>query len=65
MRTKSFQAARLGELFRRFKIATMPELKEALGTDVDVTVFRKLEIGYRSSIRIEEDTTPERDHALQ
>ena len=38
------------ELFRRSKIATMPELKEALGTDVDVTVFRKLkELGYRTS----------------
>lgn len=50
MRTKSFQAARLGELFRRFKIATMRDLKEALGTDVDVTVFRKLkELGYRTS----------------
>ena len=50
MRTESFQAARLVELLRRSKIATMPELKEALGTDVDVTVFRKLkELGYRTS----------------
>jgi len=32
------------------KIATMPELKMALGTEVDVTVFRKLrELAYRSS----------------
>jgi len=32
------------------KIATMPELKAALGTDVDLTVFRKLrELSYRSS----------------
>ena len=28
----------------------MPELKEALGTEVDVTVFRKLrEIAYRTA----------------
>ncbi len=32
------------------KVATMPELKEVLGTEVDVTVFRKLrELGYHSS----------------
>ena len=50
MRTESFQAAQLVDLFRRCKIATMPELQEALGTDVDVTVFRKLkELGYRTS----------------
>lgn len=50
MRTESFQAARLVELFRRLKIATMGELKEALGTDVDITVFRKLkELGYQTS----------------
>jgi hypothetical protein len=50
MRTESFHAARLVELFRRCKIATMAELKEALGTQVDVTVFRKLkEFGYRTS----------------
>lgn len=37
-------------LLLRQKIATMPELKEALGTDVDVTVFRKLrELAYRTS----------------
>ena len=50
MRTESFQPARLVELFRRCKIATMPELKAALGTEVDVTVFRKLkDLGYRTS----------------
>lgn len=38
------------DLLRRTTIATMPQLKEALGTDVDMTVFRKLrEIGYRTS----------------
>lgn len=50
MRTESFQPARLVELFRRCKITTMPELKAALGTEVDVTVFRKLkDLGYRTS----------------
>src|SRR5213593_1616198 len=50
MRTESFHADRLVELFRSGKIAMMPELKEALGTQVDVTVFRKLnELGYRTS----------------
>jgi hypothetical protein len=38
------------DLLVRKKIATMPELKAALGTDVDVTVFRKLrELAYHSS----------------
>lgn len=37
-------------LLRRRKVATMPELKEALGTEVDVTVFRKLRgLAYRTS----------------
>jgi hypothetical protein len=50
MRTEVFHAARLVELFRTRKIATMPELKAALGTKVDLTVFRKLqEVGYRTS----------------
>lgn len=35
---------------RRTQIATMPELKKALGTEVDVTVFRKLkQLAYRTS----------------
>ncbi|MGA8221469.1 MAG: hypothetical protein WB780_07415 [Candidatus Acidiferrales bacterium] len=50
MRTAAFHAARLVELFRTGKIATMAELKAALGTKVDLTVFRKLkELGYRTS----------------
>jgi hypothetical protein len=50
MRTESFHADRLAELFQSCKIATMPQLKEALGTQVDLTVFRKLkELGYRTS----------------
>lgn len=40
----------LRRLFLERKIATMPELKAALGTKVDMTVFRKLrELAYRSS----------------
>lgn len=33
---------RLLEVFRRQQVATLPELKAALGTAVDLTVFRKL-----------------------
>ncbi|MBM3749090.1 MAG: hypothetical protein FJW34_25275 [Acidobacteria bacterium] len=37
-------------MLRRTQIATMPELKQALGTAVDVTVFRKLkQLAYRTS----------------
>ena len=40
----------LVHFLKQNKIATLPELKAALGTPVDVTVFRKLkEIGYLSS----------------
>jgi hypothetical protein len=50
MRTESFHAADLAKALRRSKIATMPELKRALGTEVDVTVFRKLkQLAYRTS----------------
>ncbi|MGH7574752.1 MAG: hypothetical protein ACREM1_06445 [Longimicrobiales bacterium] len=43
-------ASEIRRLLRRRKIATMPELKEAVGTEVDVTVFRKLrELAYRTS----------------
>ncbi len=50
MRTESFHADRLAEVLQARKIATMPELKAALGTRVDLTVFRKLrELGYRTS----------------
>ena len=44
------EAEHLRALLRAQTIATMPELKAALGTDVDVTVFRKLrELAYHSS----------------
>jgi hypothetical protein len=50
MRTEQYHAYRLVELLRERKIATMPELKAVLKTDVDVTVFRKLrEVPYRTS----------------
>ena len=50
MRTESFLADDLAKALRHSKIATMPELKKALGTDVDVTVFRKLkQLAYRTS----------------
>ncbi|MFC1707442.1 hypothetical protein ACFL59_11630 [Planctomycetota bacterium] len=50
MATERFRAKDLRALLRRRTIATMEELKEALGTSVDVTVFRKLkELSYRTS----------------
>src|ERR1022692_3961190 len=50
MRTPSFLSDHLREFLRSRKIATLPELKLALGTTVDITVFRKLkELSYRSS----------------
>ena len=50
MRTTQFDATKLLALFKRRKIATMDEMKTALGTAADRTVFRKLlEFPYRSS----------------
>jgi len=50
MRTPSFLSDHLRKFLRLKKIATLPELKQALGTTVDTTVFRKLkELSYRSS----------------
>jgi hypothetical protein len=42
MRPLSFRSDALRTLLRRNKIATLDDLKQALGTAVDVTVFRKL-----------------------
>lgn len=42
MRPLSFRSDVLRSLLLRSKIATLDELKQALGTPVDVTVFRKL-----------------------
>lgn len=50
MRTETFKAETLTRLLEQRKVATMGELKHALGTAVDMTVFRKLrEIPYLSS----------------
>src|SRR5689334_7558497 len=42
MKTVRFVLQPLLDLFARLRAVTMPEMKAALGTDVDVTVFRKL-----------------------
>jgi len=42
MRSIRFALPPLLDLFRRLRAVTMPEMKAALGTRVDVTVFRKL-----------------------
>jgi hypothetical protein len=50
MNVERFKAADLKPLFKRRGVLTMSELKEALGTDVDMTVFRKLkQLSYRTS----------------
>lgn len=50
MRLERFTAEDLAALLRRQKIATMDEMKAALGARGDATVFRKLaELSYRTS----------------
>ena len=50
MNTVHFSTDRILSLFYDQKVATMPQLKSALGTRVAVTVFRKLStLPYRSS----------------
>ncbi len=50
MRTEVFHAKDLAKLLRKRKVATIGQLKQALGTDVDMTVFRKLkQLEYLSS----------------
>jgi hypothetical protein len=50
MKTERYSSRTLRKLLRAQKIASMSEMKEALGTNVDVTIFRKLaELGYRTS----------------
>jgi DNA-binding transcriptional regulator YhcF (GntR family) len=50
MRPLSFDPQVLRKYLQRHKIATLPELKNALGTTTDVTVFRKLKpLDYLSS----------------
>lgn len=50
MREETYRAEDLVKLFRRQSIAGMAELKMVLGTEVNVTVFRKLKtLGYHTS----------------
>ena len=50
MRPLAFSPDSLRTLLLHDKIATLPDLKRALGTDVDLTVFRKLkELDYLTS----------------
>src|SRR5438045_9457273 len=50
MRRLAFSPDSLRKLLLHDKIATLPDLKQALGTDVDLTVFRKLkELDYLTS----------------
>jgi len=50
MRPSRFTSERLEVFFQDTKVTTLPELKAALGTGVDLTVFRKLSaLPYRTS----------------
>ncbi len=50
MRPLSFHSDELRSLLLRDRVATLDELKQALGTPVDVTIFRKLKpLGYLTS----------------
>lgn len=50
MRTTTFSPDALRRHLKRAKIATLPDLKQVLGAEADLTVFRKLnELGYHSS----------------
>ena len=42
MRPQQFSSESLRNLIERLRAVTMPEMKQALGTQVDMTVFRKL-----------------------
>ncbi|HEY6372709.1 MAG TPA: hypothetical protein VIX37_19175 [Candidatus Sulfotelmatobacter sp.] len=50
MRPTVFPASLLLRFLRNHRIATLPQLKQLLGTEADITVFRKLkELWYRAS----------------
>jgi hypothetical protein len=50
MRPTVFSADVLRRFLRKDRIATLPQLKQLLGTEADITVFRKLkELSYRTS----------------
>ena len=42
MRPTVFSADLLRQFLRRNRIATLPQLREQLGTEADITIFRKL-----------------------
>jgi hypothetical protein len=57
MRPLSYRSDKLRALLLRSQIATLDEMKQALGTPVDVTVFRKLKpLDYLTSYSIAADT---------
>jgi hypothetical protein len=59
MRPTSFNPSALRQHLRRHKIADLPELKRVLGTDTDLTVFRKLkQLQYLASYTIVAASTP-------
>ena len=50
MNIQKYQSKNLEQFLIRRKISTLKEMKAALGTDADMTVFRKLkQLSYRSS----------------
>jgi hypothetical protein len=50
MRPTVFSASLLRQFLRKNRIATLPQLKQLLGTEADITAFRKLkELSYRTS----------------
>jgi len=50
MRPAVFSANLVRQFLRKNRIATLPQLKELLGTGADITIFRKLkELSYRTS----------------
>src|SRR5438552_6348301 len=50
MRPVTFSTEPLRQFLRRSRIATLPQLKVVMGTEADITVFRKLkELVYHTS----------------
>ena len=50
MRPVVYSAGLLRQFLRKHRIASLPQLKQLLGTEADITVFRKLkELSYRAS----------------
>jgi len=50
MRPVTFSTDLVRQFLRRNRIATLPQLKQMLGTEADITVFRKLkDLSYHTS----------------